>query len=91
MYNLSQPAPILFIFCLSFLFQISFTLTFFFKVWFCTSQEAGETSESTPIYPNEWLPNSAHPWGTDTIPEPKEEERDRERERECIKEKRMIG
>lgn len=46
----------------------------FFKAWFRTSQEVGETSESTLIYPNEWLSNSAHPSGTDTIPESKEEQ-----------------
>lgn len=84
MYNLCRSAPISFVFVSLFTsdsFRFFSAPCVFFKAWFCTSQEAGETSESTLIYPNEWLSNSAHPLGTDIIPE-SEEEKETERQME---------
>lgn len=95
MCNLSRSAPIS-----SFLSVFSlptppcFFSASFSRPDFCASQEAGETSESTLIYPNEWLSNSAHPSGTDAIPESKEErerERDRWRAVWCVKRKKTGG
>lgn len=86
MYSLTQSAHIFF-FCLFSLLNFFSTRLLFFNVWYCTSQEAEQTSESTVIYPNELLPYSVHPWGNDTILESKEkaeEERQMEVE-ECIK------
>ena len=90
-----SACPYLNLFCLSFHFRhppVSFLLSASFsRPDFCASQEAGETSESTLIYPNEWLSNSAHPSGTDAIPESKEEkerERDRWRAVWCVKRKK---
>lgn len=90
-----SACPYLDLFCLSFHFRlppVSFPLSdAFSRPDFYASQEAGETSESTLIYPNEWLSNLAHPSGTDAIPESKEEkerERDRWRAVWCVKRKK---